>query len=129
MLRLLLFLVKPLERREIKMGIKSWFKEHKKLVTRVGVGVLIGGAFGVACRLIFKEDVNVDQVTLDSKVFEKIINAFEDKAMDATFNTLKDKIIDADKYANLDEYLNAMQRTIWAPGGHYNAETGEVTFD
>lgn len=111
------------------MGIKAWFKEHKKLVTSIGIGAVVGVGIGVACKLIFKEDVSVDPVTLDSKVFEKIINAFEDKAMDATFNTLKDKIIDADKYANLDEYLNAMQRTIWAPGGHYNPETGEVIFD
>lgn len=111
------------------MGIKSWFKEHKKLVKGIGIGAVVGVGFGVACRLIFKEDASVDPVTMDSKVLEKIINAFEDKAMDATFDTLKDKIIDADKYANLDEYLNAIQRTILAPGGHYNTETGEVIFD
>ena len=111
------------------MGIKSWFKEHKKLVKGIGIGAVVGVGFGVACRLIFKEDVDVDPVTLDSKVFEKIINTFEDKAMDATFDTLKDKIVGADKYANLDEYLNAIQRTILVPGGHYNDETGEVIFD
>ena len=111
------------------MGIKSWFKEHKKLVKGIGIGAVVGVGFGVACRLIFKEDASVDPVTLDSKVFEKIINAFEDKAMDATFDTLKDKIVDSDKYANLDEYLNAIQRTIWAPGGKVNVLTGEVIFD
>ena len=115
------------------MGIKSWFKEHKKLVTRVGFGAVIGLGFGVACRLIFKEDVDIKPVEgisfPSTENFDKVLNAFSDKAMDATFDTLKDKIVDSDKYANLDEYLNAIQRTIWAPGGHYNVETGEVIFD
>lgn len=128
MLRLLLFLVKQPERKETKMGIKSWFKEHKKLVTRVGFGVLIGGAFGVACRLIFKED-DVDPIVFSQETFDKAVNAFEDKAMDATFDALKDKIVDADKYENLDSYLKAFDISILAPGGSVNPSTGEVVFD
>ena len=115
------------------MGIKSWFKDHKKLVKGIGIGAVVGVGFGVACRLIFKEDVDVKPVEgisfPSTENFDKVVNAFSDKAMDATFDTLKDKIVDSDKYVNLDEYLVAIGRSILVPGGKVNTETGEVIFD
>lgn len=116
------------------MGIKAWFKEHKKLVTSISIGAVVGVGIGVACKLIFKEDVDSVDVTegilfSSTENFDKVVNTFSDKAMDATFYTLKDKIVDADKYANLDEYLIAIGRGILVPGGKVNAETGEVIFD